>query len=312
MSSSTTANVVSKKVALGADGQELCVHYWNKPTKDTTTPAKSTTVFVIYHGYGAHGLYPTVRYAAELLANDNSRHIVVAADMRGHGQSPGLKGYIPSVETLLEDATAVCQHAIDTFTPQHIFLVGSSMGGTIALHVAQKYQRKHEQQSSSSSTTSITGVLLLAPMLKLSVSSIEQTLLSGLSAVFPQWSVIPSSSTNAEKQYRDPLKRQECEDDPYASKSTTMRIGSAHACVQLAQSIAPEFSHITVPLWIGVADEDVVVNNQGSLELHAQAASTDKTLEHYPALHGLLCEPPALVQQIHADILAWVHARQTE
>jgi alpha-beta hydrolase superfamily lysophospholipase len=276
---------LSEKVKLG--DTELCFHFWNK----TNSPG---SVVIIYHGFGAHGLYPTVRYAAELLAGASCT--VLAADMRGHGQSPGLEGFIPSVDTLLDDACQVADYALTEFKPKKLFLLGSSMGGTIALQVAQ---RRPEN---------IAGVLLLAPMLKLSVSSVEQTLLSCLATVVPEWKIIPSSSTNAEMQYRDEAKRQECENDRFTSKSKTIRVGSAYCCVFLAKSV--DFSKVEVPIFIGVADEDVVVDKQGSLDLFDQAPSTDKTIKRYAALHGLLCEPSPLFDEIAKNILDWIHDRQ--
>jgi len=280
----------SEKVKL--DDVEICCHFWNKGN----SKIQDSSLIIVYHGFGAHGLYPTVRYAAELLAEASEGYTVLAPDMRGHGQSPGLKGYIPSVETLLDDACQLADYALAEFKPKKLFLLGSSMGGTISLHVAQK--RPEE----------VAGVMLLAPMLKLSVSSIEETLLAGLATIAPQWKVIPSSSTDSEKQYRDETKRKECDADEYTVKGKTIRVGSAYCCVKLATSLT--FDQVETPFWVGVADEDVVVDKQGSLDLYEQAKSTDKTIKHYAALHGLLCEPSPLFDEIAKDVLDWLRSHQ--
>lgn len=277
-------NIQSYHVQIG--DYKLCMHQW-----PTVTEPKA--VALIYHGFLAHGLYPTVRYAADVLHRHGIQ--VLSFDMRGHGRSEGLAGYLPSAPEVLQEAVAVADYVQRTHAAQKFFLVGSSMGGAIALGVSQTM------------TSSIDGVILLAPMLQLSVSSLERTLLNGLAMIVPTVSCIPSSSTKAALQYRDPVKRQECEQDPWLVKGGTIRVGSANACVQLTQIL--EFSQITAPLLILLADEDVIVQNEGAERLMEQASSKDKTLKRYPALHGLLCEPRPLLDQIEHDLVEWVQAR---
>ncbi|KAL7578350.1 hypothetical protein ACA910_012756 [Epithemia clementina (nom. ined.)] len=303
----------SKEVMIKLGEDEFCIHTWNI---NDDKEEEATALVIIYHGMGAHGMYPTVRYAAELFASSTqpSLYKVLAPDMRGHGKSPGLPGYLPSADTVVEDAYQVAKYAITEYQPKKLFLVGSSMGGTIALEVAQKLVVEEEEGATAKTTKDsiLAGVILLAPMLKLSVSSLEQSLLSSLASVCPTWRLIPSSSTNAAKQYRDDHKRQECEKDPLVSKSTLLRVGTANTCVSLASRVDQDNTAFLskVPFWLGVADEDVVVNNQGSLDWYENAPSTtDKTLKRYPALHGLLCEPSPLFDEIAKDILDWTRER---
>lgn len=330
-STSEPASHSSQQVRLNET--DLCLHVWgesapNASDNASVAAAAAAGIVVIFHGFLAHGLYPTVRFAAEALSRQN--YIVVAADARGHGQSAGLRGYLPSRETVAQDGVAVVQKVQELFNKNEIkmktFLVGSSMGGTIALSVALDLQNENKTKGG----VNIAGVALLAPMLRLSVSPPARTLLWALSFVAPTWSIIPSSnSSNAEKQYRDPVKRQECIDDVYAkanpensdssttgrcstssdTNNKTIRIASASTCVELAGQISDDFSRMTLPLLILLADEDVVVNNDGAVDLYTRAPSVDKSLRRYPALHGLLCEPSPLVDTIQADLLEWIQAR---
>jgi alpha-beta hydrolase superfamily lysophospholipase len=292
-------NPSSQSVRIG--DIDLCIHTWNVSKDDDASQSPNKSIAVIYHGFLAHGRYPTVRYAAERMAA--AGHAVVSADFRGHGKSPGLKGYLPSVEELIEDAVGIAEYA-RSLQPQEskakIFLVGSSMGGAIALSVAERL-----------GVDKVAGLVLLAPMLKLSVSDAARYLLWGLSGVVPTWEVIPSSSTSADTQYRDPIKRKECEDDELTIKAKTIRVGSASTCVQLANSVQGQFDKVSCPFLLLVADEDVVVNNQGSLDLMEKAASRDKMMKRYPALHGLLCEPKPLVDTIESEIIEWMESRKS-
>jgi alpha-beta hydrolase superfamily lysophospholipase len=201
-----------------------------------------------------------------------------------------------SADEVVELGVSVASYA-QTLSPHPVFLVGSSLGGAIALSVAHKLEKDQ-----------VAGVVLLAPMLKLSVSPTEQYLLSGLSYIVPTWAVIPSSASSSKDQCRDPVKCKECDDDPLSVKGS-LRVASAATCVDLASQIQNLFGEVKCPLLIAVADQDVVVDKQGALDLYEKAASTDKTLQRYPALHALLCEPSPLVDEIQQNILEWVNAR---
>jgi alpha-beta hydrolase superfamily lysophospholipase len=318
------------------DGVKRCLHTWKKSTNNdemttTTTPAASasTPLVIIYHGFLAHGLYPTVRYAAELLSE--SGYTVVAADMRGHGRSDGLPGYIASADMCIADALAVAQYAIATHgnnNSQSVILLGSSMGGTIALNVAKRWDDIALSNHGGAAVTTLQGVVLLAPMLKLKVSPVEETILYALSCVLPNhWPLIPTSNMDASKQYRDESKRRECEDDPYTVQTGgKLRLGSVYALTQLVQKVTAAPSSTTTkkpfPVLLMVADEDYVVDSQGSLDYYQRATEkatatggddaghdSTVTLKRYAALHGLLCESSPLVDTIQRDLLAWMDAQ---
>lgn len=268
------------------------MHTWNA---ESTRQAKPRAVVVIYHGFLAHSKYPTVRYAAELLASHG--FAVVAADMPGHGRSPGTRGYLPSADILIQDGIAIAEYAAKVYDGLSLFLLGSSMGGTIALSVAKELG------------DDVSGVILLAPMLAIDVNEPSRLLLKALTYVAPSLAVIPSSSTSSEKQYRDPERRKECEDDELSISGSKLRIGSASTCVELAKNIRSEFASISCPFICCIGTEDVVVDNVGARELMEKAPSQDKTLKEYPALHGLLCEPSPLVDEIQSDLLSWLNER---
>jgi alpha-beta hydrolase superfamily lysophospholipase len=271
------------------DGVKRSVHTWKNEKQEPAEEDddnKPVVLVVIYHGFLAHGLYPTVRYAAELLSSSQETTteytvVVVAADMRGHGQSDGIPGYLASADQCIADGRAVARYAVETHggggnnNNHHrvdVVLLGSSMGGTIALHVAQQLTHDPFFQQ-----VSLKGVILLAPMLKLKVSVIEEALLYSLTCFLPnEWPVIPLSSLDAAKQYRDVDKRRECEEDDRvvqvvgAGNGKKLRLGSAYTLTQLVKTVPPPMTTV-VPVLLMVADEDVVVDSQGSLDYYQQA-----------------------------------------
>jgi acylglycerol lipase len=223
---------------------------------------------------------------------------VYALDLPGHGMSPGIRGYLTGVNDLIEDGVTVAKHAksdaSSTGIEWPLFLLGSSMGGAIALKVAENLDVDFVQ-----------GVIMLAPMLSLKVSTVERTALSFLSWFVPSVPLIPSSATSPEKQYRDAQKRAECEADEL-SYSGKLRVSSALTCVDLALAMSESFEKISVSFLCMVADEDVVVDNSRIDDLMEKSKSGDKTLKRYPALHGLLCEPSPLIGEIEDDLIAWM------
>jgi acylglycerol lipase len=290
MSSENSNNKVNEAVLIR--GAECFVHHW-KANDDDAPKA----LVVLFHGFLAHGNYPTVRYAAEFLVE--AGYAVMAIDFPGHGRSEGLQGYLESAETVLADGVAMVEYAQTLYSPDlKLFLVGSSMGGAIALSVAQNLPEKM-----------LAGVVLLAPMLKLNVSTIERSFLAGLAFVFPTMPLIPSSATDPAKQYRDPIKRKECQEDALTVSGANLRVASARTCVDITVHVQEQATSIKCPFLLMIADEDVVVKNEGSEALFSKAASTDKTKKHYPALHGLLCEPAPLFDEIKSDMLTWMAER---
>jgi alpha-beta hydrolase superfamily lysophospholipase len=273
-------------------GEEYRIYGWN-----TSGTRKRRGVIVLYHGFMAHARYPTVRYAADFLSQHN--YAILAADLPGHGESPGLRGSLASADDVIAFGIAVAQHAKNQYALEALFVMGSSFGGNLALHVARHL----------GSSVVDGGVILMAPMLALHVSPWEQNLLRCLAYFLPTLPLIPSKASSDELQYRDAQKRKDCEQDLLVVRLSYLRPASAVTCVELATKVQAEFPLVDFPILVLVANEDYVVNNQGSFDLFEQAVTTDKTLLRYDALHGLLCEPSPLVDVIQQDILNWLIER---
>lgn len=85
---------------------------------------------LVTHGYAEHcGRY---RELAHVIVN--AGWVALAYDIRGHGQSPGVRGYIDRFDAYLEDLTAMCSAArtlVPTGAP--LILLGHSFGSLITL-----------------------------------------------------------------------------------------------------------------------------------------------------------------------------------
>lgn len=285
--------ILAETSTLTTRGIKCALYKWSPPNKEE----KIRGVAVVYHGFGAHSLYPTVRYASSLLAENGL--LVYGLDFPGHGASPGKRGLLTGVDDLIEDGIAVAIHAMTDSSKNGdlpLFLVGSSMGGAISLAVANRI------------TDTVDGVVMLAPMLSLNVGSSARKALGWLNACFPSVPVIPSSATSPEMQYRDAERRAECERNTLTYKGY-MRPQSALTCVEFTEQIQRKFRQVSVPFLCMIAEEDVVVDNSKAKELMKVSPSKDKTLKSYAALHGLLCEPAPLLGIIEDDFVQWLLER---
>ncbi len=98
------------------------------------------------HGYG--GLADRVRHAAQ--------YAVLTPDIRGHGRSPGRRGYAPTPQTVWADVDAAVDWAQQAYPGVPIFVGGHSSGGGLALNWAARRR---------ATSPTVAGLILLAPLL---------------------------------------------------------------------------------------------------------------------------------------------------
>ena len=143
--SDQSSNSNNNNSTVSIRGTDCYVHRWDAKNQQEPTPR---ALVVIFHGFLAHGAYPTVRYAAEFLSE--AGYTVISIDFPGHGKSDGMRGYVKSADSLIEDGIEMVRYAINQQVNNsdvnnnkkkkklRLVLCGSSMGGAIALSVAQR------------------------------------------------------------------------------------------------------------------------------------------------------------------------------
>ncbi|MEM3586721.1 MAG: alpha/beta hydrolase, partial [Candidatus Jordarchaeaceae archaeon] len=113
-------------------------------------PDKVKAVIIIAHGFAEYsGRY---KHVAEHFANQGIA--VYALDHRVHGLSEGHRGHVDSFEDYLADLDTFFDMVKKLEKGKKIFLLGHSMGGTIAIAYALKYPKKMK------------GLILSSPWLK--------------------------------------------------------------------------------------------------------------------------------------------------
>ena len=110
-------------------------------------------VLIFHHGGGASragygGLADALRRAVAVT--------VVLPDLRGHGDSPGRRGFAPTPETVWSDIDAVVAWARERWPDAAVFVGGHSSGGGLSVNWAARRP---------AGAADLAGVVLLAPML---------------------------------------------------------------------------------------------------------------------------------------------------
>lgn len=264
------------------DGAELFTRSW--PIEN---PRAS---IALSHGYGEHsGRYEHI--AERLNAEGFSLY---AYDHRSHGHSPGTMGYIASFDQLVEDFGAFTDHLGNQLGQPPEFIFGHSMGALVAVLHAQRRQPRVKGMVLSSGALKVADDV--APLMQ-KISGVVSVLLPKL----PVHRVDPQGLSHDEavvKAYvSDPL--------VYHGK---MHARTGHGLMTHIKEAVARADRITQPVLILHGTDDPVATCDGSRDLHAAVASTDKTLKLYEgAYHEVFNDDQkdAFMQ----DVVDWLNAR---
>jgi acylglycerol lipase len=241
----------------------------------------------VAHGASEHsGRYAHV--AARLVAEG---YAVCAIEHRGHGRSAGPRALIDRMDNAVADLDSLVTLAGGA--AGSVFLIGHSMGGTVALAYALRHQDR------------LRGLILSGPLAALEAAPPHMRLAARvLSALTPR---LPLVDVDASLICRDPAVVQAYEADPlvYHGKLPVRTVA------ELARSIEgfPDaVGAITVPTLIMYGTADRLCPPEGSLMLSERIGATDKTLLAYDGLyHEVFNEPEQ--ERVLDDLCAWLAAR---
>jgi alpha-beta hydrolase superfamily lysophospholipase len=243
-------------------------------------------VVVIAHGASEHaGRYGHV--AARLVADGYAAY---AIEHRGHGRSEGPRAVIDRVSNAVADLDSLVALAAGEHLGVPVFLLGHSMGGTIATSYAIRHQDR------------LTGLILSGPLAALEAAPAPMRLASKvLSAIAPRMGLI---EIDASLVSRDPEVVKAYVEDPlvYHGKLPVRTVAQLAAAID---SFPRAAATITVPTLIMYGTADRLCPPRGSVMLGERIGSADKTLTPYEGLyHEILNEPEQ--DQVLDEISTWL------
>ncbi|MFT4125897.1 MAG: alpha/beta hydrolase [Gordonia sp. (in: high G+C Gram-positive bacteria)] len=254
-------------------------------TGDQGTPRG---VVVIVHGMAEHGR----RYGGLVATLVGAGYTVAVPDHLGHGRSGGKRMRVNSFSDYATDLDQVISAVASAGSPT--FLIGHSMGGTIALdYVLDRPDRV------SGLVLSGAGVLpgddLPGPLI--AMSKIIGKIAPGL----------PTVALDSACISRDPQVVADYETDPLVTRGKIpARLGAE--MVSTMQSFPTRLPALTLPVLVMHGSEDKLTEPEGSRLVDRLAGSTDKTLVIWDGLrHEIFNEPEK--DEVIATVLTWLDTR---
>ena len=262
----------------GAEKLELYYQSWHPPDL-------AKAVVVVVHGHGGHsGIF--TRLVEYLVDRD---YIIYSFDLRGHGRSPGQRGYINCWAEYRADLAAFLQLVRTQESQLPLFLIGQSMGGTIALD----YLLKESPQ--------IQGLVLMSPALGLNVSPWKLLIGRMLSGIRPHFAL--DAGIDLSTGSRDPEVVA-----AYAQDTLRHSQGTARLATELLKTIDWVNAHadeLQLPLLVLHGGSDRVTPLASSRAFVERVTIADKKLREYPdSYHELHNDLNYL--EVLADINDWL------
>ncbi len=263
------------------DGQELFVQCW---LPDAGEPK---AVLFLIHGLAEHsGRYEHVgRFMAD------RGYGVYAMDLRGHGRSPGLRGYIDHYETYLADLDRRFQQVLAENPGRKMFVIGHSMGGALALAFTARHQA--DQAGVITSGALIVSAVPVPPA-AIAVNSI-------LARVLPK---LPLMALDGTAVSRNPAVREAYDSDPLNYRGK-IRARLGQQLFALADDARRGLPTITIPILAMHGTADRLTSPAGLDIIEREIASADKTCRRYEGLYHEIFNEPEQVQVL-GDVAGWL------
>ena len=246
-------------------------------------------VLLILHGLGGHGGW-YVDMASELFVRDLS---VYTVDHRGFGASEGLRGHIDAYQQYVADIVEVLVEIHSRHPGAKVYLLGHSMGGIFATHVAAAYGQL------------LAGVLFLNPWIqdtiRLSPWTTARIFAGGLFKSQRVWRV----GGGHEGMTANPEAARMLDADPQWVRAQTSTFLVQIMRMRLAA--IQQAKKITIPALVLQAAGDKVIVIAATQTFYQALGSSDKTLSSYPNwYHDTQFEDERTA--LDDDIARWIHA----
>jgi lysophospholipase len=253
-------------------------------------PGDAAGCLVIVHGAAEHsGRYTHI---AEYFGNKGLA--VYAPDLSGLGLSSGVRGHVNDFMEYLNDAALALEKAKAEYPTRPLFLLGHSMGGTIAALYGIKTQQ------------SVHGIILSSPCLgfNMKVSRLQRSLLRLSARLFPRKMV--ASGIDPSWVCHDPEVVKKYIEDPLVNTDVSLSwMAAFDAAVWEAGTRAAEFNY---PLLVMQAGADLLVDAAKTRDFFERADSEDKSFRLWEGYyHEIMNEPGN--QPVLAEIWEWLAAR---
>ncbi|RAL43701.1 unnamed protein product [Cuscuta campestris] len=257
-----------------------------------------------------HGFTGESSWFVQLTAVHIAKHgfAVCAIDHQGHGFSDGLVAHIPEINPVVDDCVSFFDSFLGRHVPPHLpsFIYAESLGGAISLLLTLR-------RGDSAPNRSFHGVVLNGAMCGISNKFKPpwplEHLLDAAAFLVPTWQVVPTRGSLLGVSFKEEWKRKLAAASP-RRPTARPRAATARELLRVCRDLQGKFEEVTVPFLIVHGGDDVICDPACAAELHARAASEDKTLNIYPGMwHQMVGEPEENVERVFGDVVEWLVTR---
>jgi acylglycerol lipase len=244
-------------------------------------------VLMVVHGLAEH----SGRYSNLVNYFVPRGYAIYAFDLQGHGKSEGVRGYVEHFSYYLDDLKTFYNKVSQEHNNTRIFLVGHSIGATIATAYAIEYQNE------------LDGLILSGVTLKpgASITKLSILIARTLSFLIPKMgvSIIDASTISQDKAVVDAYVN-----DPLVHRGKiSARLGAE--LLNMIESLPSRISKLSLPMLIMHGAADRLSDPSSSKMLFERAGSQDKKLKLYEGFyHEIFNEPQR--EQVFLDIEDWL------
>ena len=244
-------------------------------------------VLLVVHGLAEH----SGRYLNVVNYFVPRGYAVYSFDLRGHGKSDGRRGYVEHFSYYLDDLKTYYDMVRQENKNAKIFMVGHSIGGTIATDYAINHQGE------------LDGLILSAVVLKAGASVTGLTILMAkvLSFLLPKMGVSPIDASTIS---RDKAVVDAYVNDPLVYRGKiSARLGTE--LLNEMKRLLSIISELSLPILIMNGTDDRLSNPDSSKMLFDGVGSKDKTLKLYEDFYHEIFNEPGR-QQVFLDMEKWL------
>lgn len=268
----------------GAQGGTISWRRWEND------PAQVGGVVVLAHGFGEHSA--RYEHVAERLRREG--YAVYALDHHGHGRSEGRRGRI-SFTDAVEDIDRLVGLAADQHPDRPVFLLGHSMGGSLALRYALAHGNR------------LAGLIVSAPLVQVDGRPAAKLLGRLLGAVAPN---LPVARLDPNLISRDPEVVRAYVEDPLVHHDP-LPAGTVSEFLRHAETLPDHVSAISVPTLLMYGTGDRLCDPNGAELVSQRIGAADLTTIPYDGLHHEIFNEPER-EQVLDDMIGWLTTHTSE
>lgn len=234
------------------DGEQLFYRHW--PAEGQARGA----ILLLHRGHEHSG---RVAHLVDELGLGNFDFF--AWDARGHGRSPGQRGYSPSYATSVRDLQSFVEHLESShgFAEQDMYVIAQSVGAVLAATWAHDYAPR------------IRGLTLASPAFKIKLYvPLARPSLALMSSLFGNFFV--NSYVKPRFLSHDPERISSYQEDPLITRPISVNI--LLGLHQAAKRIVSDAHAIVQPVQLLISGADYVVHHQPQHDFYERLGSTVK------------------------------------